>query len=304
MATTEPFVDIVALSSFLISIGSYHMDLVFTPQSKLSQGDFSLYHYTDLSGFMGIVKNHDLWLSHSLYSNDAEEMVHGSTVVKNVIEKALTNKAYDEVYLQELSKLTSTPEGVYICCFCEKDNLLSQWRGYAAYGSGVSLKFGPNEFTAVSGPDNQHGLLRFWRVFYKPDTQTKIIESALSHYSPAMNIGQGPQELARQAADAVRFFIPTFKNMDFEEEDEWRLIFTPAPTINVQPQFRIGRNMLVPYYSLRELIGTVLPRLPLQGVCVGPSVHKQINAKSVEALLQREGYNAVKVTVSNTSYRA
>jgi hypothetical protein len=302
----EPFVDIAALSNFLVSIGSYHVDLVYNPQSKLAQGTLRLYHYTDLGGLLGILSNHDLWLTHSQYSNDAEEMVHGTNVARTVIEQAIQEKKYDDVYLRELQRLTIEPEGVYICCFCEKDNLLSQWRGYAANGSGVSLEFSPNPFANVAGPDMTHGLLRFWKVFYRPDTQTKIISSALLHYAPGTpgNQGQPATDLARKAADAVRFFIPTFKNQDFQEEDEWRLVFTPAPGIAVQPKFRVSRNMLVPYYSLRDLVGTALPQLPLQGLCIGPSVNKELNAKSVLALLERSGYTGLTVTVSKTSYRA
>jgi hypothetical protein len=310
MTTLVPFVDIASLSMFLESIGSHNVDLIFTPQSKLKQGALLLYHYTDLTGLIGILKRHDLWLTNSRYSNDAEEMVHGTNVAKKVIESAVRAQKYDAQYLTELTQLTSQQEGVYISCFCEKDNLLSQWRGYGAYGSGVSLQFAPKEFADVTGPDNLHGLLRFWKVFYNPLTQTEIIERALEHYAPnnphnPLNSGQTPAALARKAADAIRFFIPTFKNADFQEEDEWRLIFTPAPGIMVRPQFRVSHNMLVPYYSLRDLINPgSLPLLPLRQVCIGPSVHKQLNAESVKALIEEAGYTAVPVIVSNTSYRA
>jgi hypothetical protein len=307
MTVTEPFVDIAALSSFLISIGSYHQDLVFKPQNEFTTDkNFRLYHYTDLGGLLGILQNHDLWLTHSLYSNDSEEMVHGAKVVKGVIDEAIKNKQYDDAYLQELSRLTGESEGVYICCFCRKPNLLSQWRGYGANGAGVSLEFAPGPFSNVAGQDNTHGLLRFWKVFYKPDTQKKIIGSALQHYAPnkAIKKKQAVPALARKAADAIRFFIPTFKNQDFKEEDEWRLVFTPAPNIQVQPQFRVCRGMLVPYYSLRDLIGTTLPALPVQKICVGPSPNKELNLKSVQALVQKFGYGKVKVEVSNTSFRA
>jgi hypothetical protein len=307
MSTSEPFVDISALSIFLESIGSHNVDLIFTPQNKLKQGTLLLYHYTDLTGLLGILKNHDLWLTHSRYSNDAEEMVHGTAVVGNEIDKALSAHVHDTNYLQELAQLASDQEGVYICCFCERDNLLSQWRGYGANGSGVSLQFAPKEFADVSGPDNAHGLVRFWKVFYNYDTQADIIKRAIEHYSPQnqLNAGQCPADLARKAADAVRFFIPTFKNADFQEEDEWRLIFTPAPGIQVRPKFRVSRNMLVPYYGLRDLITEgVLPLLPLRQVCLGPSVHKELNSESVKVLLEAAGYAGVAVIVSNTSYRA
>ena len=304
MSLTEPFVDIPALSSFLESIGSHHVDLIYAPQSTLRSGTLSLYHYTDLSGLVGIVERHDLWVSHSRYSNDDEEMTHGLSVVHGAMKRATAGGKHDGVYLQTLTTLTEEPEGVYICCFCEKDNLLSQWRGYGANGAGVSLQFAPKEFADVAGPDNPHGLLRFWKVFYKLETQNDIIDQAIVHYTPAMNPGQSVAGLARKAADAIRFFIPTFKNADFQEESEWRLIFTPSPNTTIMPRFRVSRNMLVPFYSLRELIGTGLPQLPIRNVLVGPGVQKRLNVESTKALLVKCGYSAVPVTASETLYRA
>jgi hypothetical protein len=302
----EPFVDIPSLSGFLDSIGSYNIDLIFTPQSMLTAGTLLLYHYTDMNGLIGIVEKHDLWLTNSRYSNDAEEMTHGLTVAKKVIDDAITTGAHDLSYLQPLSTAVRQSEGVYMCCFCEKDNLLSQWRGYGANGTGVSLQFAPKEFADIAGPDNPHGLLRFWKVFYQPQTQADIIAQAVTYYSPGnpVNAGQSAAPLARKAADAIRFFIPTFKNSDFEEENEWRLLFTPAPGIPIKPRFRVSRNMFIPFYSLRDLIGNALSHLPLRQLRVGPSVHKQLNSESTKAFLERNGYADVIVTVSNTPYRA
>jgi hypothetical protein len=303
MALAEPFVDIPVLSSFLESIGSYHVDLVLDPQNKLKGGLLRLYHYTDLYGLTGIIGNHDLWLTHSRYSNDDEEMTHGLSVVNAAIGSVGDAKVHDPVYLEKLAWLVNEPEGVYICCFCEKDDLLSQWRGYAANGTGVSLQFSTREFSDVAGPDNLQGLLRFWKVFYDPKTQTDIVLQAIKHYAPAANPGQALDVLARQAADAIRFFIPTFKNAGFAEESECRLVFTPAPGTPIKPRFRVSRNMLVPYYSFRELIGTGLPLLPIRQVRVGPSVQKRLNLESTRALLVQNGY-MVPVVSSGTPFRA
>lgn len=195
MGLTEPFVDIPALSVFLESIGSHHIDLVYAPQSNLKRGALSLYHYTDLSGLVGIVERHDLWVSHSRYANDDEEVTHGLSIVCNALKRATESGQHDAVFLQTLTKLTEEPEGAYICCFCEKDNLLSQWRGYGANGSGVSLQFAAKEFADVAGPDNPHGLLRFWKVFYHPQTQNDIVDQTIAYYAPANNNGQASRNL-------------------------------------------------------------------------------------------------------------
>jgi len=158
-------------------------------------------------------------------------------------------------YLDRLTELINEPlpAGVYICCFCEKDNLLSQWRSYGANGTGVSVQVDAMGFSQVGGADCPFGLLRLWKVFYDPKTQEKIIKGAIQ-FPLDQYKGQSPDEMARKAADAIQFFIPTFKNSDFSEESEWRLIFTPESGCPVRPQFRVGRNMLVPFYSLRDLV--------------------------------------------------
>lgn len=303
----RPNVDINALNTFLESIGSYNPELIFGLAP-----DQPLYHYTDLGGLQGIVKNHDLWLTHSRYLNDEEEMTHGYRAAKDTVAEARDDKNGRNwrAYLDRVDELLQKPllEGVYICCFCQKDNLLSQWRSYGANGTGVSIKFKPEYFSYVTGPDSPHGgMMRLWKVFYDPDQQRRILRSAIrfafEHPLPPI---PSIQEMARRAADAIEFFIPTFKNPDFIEESEWRLIFTPPPNCPVKPQFRVARGMLIPYYSLKELRGAPISpelQLPITGVCVGPSVNKSLNEMSVRMLLAQAGYTDIDVESSNTPYR-
>jgi len=60
------------------------------------------------------------------------------------------------------------PQDFYVCCFCEEDDLLSQWRSYGANGTGVSLGFESTGFTFLTGADvpSQTGLMSLSRVFY------------------------------------------------------------------------------------------------------------------------------------------
>ena len=167
-------------------------------------------------------------------------------------------------------------------------------------------------FGAITGPDlpvETFGLLRFWEVFYKRETQIDIVRSAIKYDHAAT-----PQEWADRAADAIEFFLPTFKNGDFSEEKEFRLIFTPATDCPVKPDFRVGRGMMVPFYSLRKLIAQAnlvpgsqvdsrLEPLPITQVRVGPSANKALNAKSIRMLLVENGYEGVDVKESESPFR-
>jgi len=296
--------DFSLLADFLASVHSFTEDLIYGP----AQGQ-PLYHYTDLAGLQGIVQNHDLWLTHSRYSNDEEEITHGYRIVKKVIDKERAGAPPPDraMYLDSLAELVKdpTPEGIYMCCFCLDDNLLSQWRGYGASGSGVSLKFDPAAFDYITGPDSPHGgLMRLWKVFYEIGKQEFIVNAAID-FAFYNDSTRSIEERARQAADAIQFFIPTFKNEGFKEENECRLIFTPSPDCPVRPDFRVARGILVPYYSLRKLSGDLANprRLPLLGVQVGPSVNKPLNVESAKMLLADAGYVDVGVYSSSTPYR-
>lgn len=296
-------IDTDSLQGFLEHVGSYSLDLIYNP------GDLkAIYHYTDLNGLRGIIDNHDLWLTHSRYSNDDEELTHGFQIVRKVIEaeSAGTANRQRKNYLRHVSRIFEEPnaEGVYICCFCEEDNLLSQWRSYGANGTGASLSFDPASFSYITGGDSPpSGLIRLWKVFYDEAPQTGIVRNAINYYwgKSALTV----EQRAKQAVDAIKFFIPTFKNRDFKDEKEIRLIFTPFPNGPIKPQFRVARGMLVPYYSLRELSGGLTtPRpLPILGARVGPSVNKVLNVESAKMLLTRAGYAGINVDSSNTPYR-
>jgi hypothetical protein len=303
---TRTTADFTWLRDFLNSSRSYAHEETMILESP---GVSYLYHYTDLPGFKGIIDAGDLWLTHLRFSNDHEELTYGREVARDVIEQRLRTAAGDtRSYLERLQQLLEQPflEGVYICCFCEKNNLLSQWRGYGANGTGVCLKFEKTRFAHLTGADCAAGFLRLWKVFYRRDQQVRIIEKALDF---AWQFGDGTiEQRATRAAEAIQFFIPTFKNPDFSEEEEWRLMFTPDPQLPVPPAFRTSRNMLVPYFGLQQLGWGDAP-LPLVGICIGPGTHKEINAQSARMLLDARkyglepAYRDVAIDVSRTPYR-
>lgn len=298
----RPLLDIEALRSFLDSIRSFAGPELILESSHVPR----LYHYTDLAGLNGIVSRNDLWLTHVRFCNDDEELTHGQKVVAQTLatEKTKAIPPEQHAYLEQVEELLEkpVPDGVYICCFCAEDNLLSQWRGYAANGVGVSVELNHHEFDYLTGPDCNEGLLRLWKVFYREEQQQRIVSKALE-FAWANQPHCSMEKRAQNATDAIQFFIPTFKNRDFEEENEWRLIFTPRPDTAVPTQFRTARNMLVPYYTLQNLGWSPNQPLPITALCIGPSTHKLLNVQSAQLLLKQHKYPNVPVRVSMTPFR-
>jgi len=297
--------DYSALTGFLNSLESYSQDLV----QELG-GGAKLCHYTTLDGALGIIQGGDLWLSHLRFSNDDEEFLYGLRVVGAELEALAATAAgdtqrIDRIHAVQLLIDKQREQPIYICCFCEHENLLSQWRGYADNGGGISIEFDAQGFRQYSGEDSPLGLTRLWRVVYKDASQRNVVRQALDYpYWPA---SADPSAPVRYIADALAFFLPTFKNADFIDENERRLIFTPDPVNPPQTRFRVRAGMLVPYMRMRDMAGLppdATPRpLPITRVLVGPGRHRLLNRESLRMALDAHGYRKVPVDVSSTPYR-
>jgi hypothetical protein len=301
VASARPPINIGVLTGFLNSLESQSKHLV----QHLRSGQ-KLCHYTTLGGAIGIIESGDLWLTNSRYSNDDEELRYGQNLVEDVIGRLENASKNDRTKLDWLKKLreqlaSATSDQIYICCFCERDNLLSQWRGYADNGGGVSFEFDPVGFTDITGRDCPHGLMRLWKVFYDRAQQEEILQKCIEYRWPS----QTEADRIRFVVDALQFFMPTFKNADFRDEQERRLIFTPYPAMPVRPRFRTRGGLLVPYFSLRDVAGPGATgfHLPIAHVLVGPSLHRSLNVESARMLLQKHQYGAVRVDASTTPYR-
>jgi hypothetical protein len=291
--------DTERLKPFLEAVKSYDEFLIYGVKDPV-------FHYTDLLGFKSIISNDDLWLTHLRYSNDEEEMLHGQRIVNEVIAEALNgpSASHRSDFLKDVKKKLAQQVDVYICCFCLKGDLLSQWRGYGANGLGVSVCIDPNEFEWLTGPDSPPGgLLRVWKVLYEEDRQRNIIRALLDCGTSQTGT---PEERAENTAAAIQFFVPTFKNVSFEEEEECRMIFTPAASFKLSPEFRVRRGMLVPYFSLknlRSLQPQAPDQLPIRSVRLGPSVNKFLNKGSAEMMLKASKYLGTPVDCSDIPFR-
>jgi len=261
------------------------------------------------------VTKSDLWLTDARFSNDAEELEHGRSLIASVVKKQIKRgppkvRALARDVAAQLEADAKRPAGpsdaVFVCCFCEKSDLLSQWRGYAANGGGVAIEIDPKAFGYIARTDCPIGVMRFWKVFYQDEQKRSRVEQVLAFWA-----GQSVSRAVRAESTVatLRFFMPTFKNPRFAEEVEWRLIFTPGPTCHVPPKFRTARGLLVPYFELIELVksaklkGLAIKRLAIKSVCVGPGPYKDVNLRSARMLLDSYGFQNAAVVPSEIPYR-
>src|SRR4051794_41194382 len=97
-----------------------------------------VFHYSDAGALQSIVSKGELWASHVDHVNDSQEFRYAQTFIDTAFERRIEQSAPDiAAKVEEIRKVYRTHSfvwhavaDVYIACFCEEGDLLSQWRAY------------------------------------------------------------------------------------------------------------------------------------------------------------------------------
>ncbi len=97
--------------------------------------DNIIYHYCSRTAFLGIVKSKSLWATDLLKMNDPHEVSQG----KAIIEELFTEYFPDSKLIENRSLFDNSNDLFLSASLSRNGDLLSQWRSYAADGSGFSI---------------------------------------------------------------------------------------------------------------------------------------------------------------------
>jgi hypothetical protein len=103
------------------------------PQAKMN-----LYHYCSANTFLSIAMGQSLWASEFTLSNDLLEGKWIDKTIEHLCDGKNIPKNQRERILSHVNGLRTTLGAVGFC-LSEESDLLSQWRGYADDGRGVSV---------------------------------------------------------------------------------------------------------------------------------------------------------------------
>jgi hypothetical protein len=257
-----------------------------------------LYHYTDAAGFFGILENgRRLRATHHRYLNDRTEVSFGLELANEVIDEleADLGPAVVETLREELNELRLGNS--FISCLSESQDVLSQWRAYAADGHGYCLGFRPDQrYFCASNEDGEAVVIHLVRCRYgaeapKADLTAEVrrrLQRRKNRIDPISAL------LSADLAYLLWRFAHTTKHQHFAEEQEWRFI-VQAP--ESETCFTHGRRGIVPYLQTEQL--------PLEEVWVGPNVAPDPEvAKQTTRLLLQSHNVAAKVNVWASPYKS
>lgn len=262
-----------------------------------------LFHYTSLTGLMGIMESKTLFVSEARFLNDASEMKYGAQWLSGECVQRLGLRPGEEGQKVQLLKQFAKwiderihnhwGANVFVGCFTLNGDQLSQWRGYCPSGKGVSIGFpGQQLGSAVRA---QGFMLA--RCIYDRDPQTSIAGEVVDIVE-RLGEERGPnQDRSRRHQDQSFYDIfeeieedllqvcCLFKHPAFKEEDEWRAISRAVRSPNTEEVlYREGASMLIPYLEL-ALPLAFGESVMLETIILGPCPHPELSLASLTSFL-------------------
>lgn len=260
-----------------------------------------LYHYTNSSGLLGILESQKLWATEASYLNDSNEVEYGLAAVADELRKIVCEEYAEpkKIILSEaLVALQTKHEEIYVACLSEDGDLLSQWKGYADFGSGFAIEL---DCTELPKRKRKHQFfdITISRVIYDRVKQSQVVRdeviAVLSEYERSVS---AHPESALEIGDAAVHVMATilrhkalwFKSAVFEEEREWRAVLPNPSTFafegRVPAKFRVVNGSLVPYmeFDLGPSAQKTRWQLPISSIVLGSKVNRLRAEKSIALL--------------------
>jgi len=199
-------------------------------------------------------------------------------------------KEYIETIAHETAQIYGIP--IFTFSLSEKDDLLSQWRGYGRGNKSICIGFLKDNLIKVS-ETNKLIYIDLQKIIYNKDDQKKLLfdffKEKDNQYknTNAMLLNL----LANQSnySDIINILIK-FKHHRWDEEQEWRLITSFENDSTVR--FLGGSKWLKPYVDLKY------EKIPISNIKIPHSGYENKNKSSIELLLKTIGKDDIDVDIS------
>jgi len=266
-----------------------------------------LHHYTNVIGLKGIAFDGEIWLSDFRSTNDPTEGIYAKSLIKELFEKKFSFLV-EETQIPDDDELfhESVFNRVFIGCFTENPDQLSQWVHYGAHGTGYCIGIDTNSL--ISQQWKIHNIsyaLKLFSVVYDKEQQQKEIEELLDILFDFYVKHKSILEVNSHALNMLEVLIKAictevtsllaleYKNEYFKDEREWRCVLTP-PSIPYNTPVKIKDNSLVSYIPINIIVRTIKS---------GPKADNKSLQFAWGARSMNSGQKMVEFSHSNIPYR-
>ena len=227
-----------------------------------------LYHYTTMDTVWKILESGSMLARNIRFSNDSKEYLLGGETISKYVNQDSVNSNQEKIEQYILSNI----QNYYMICFCEKGDLLSQWRGYANDGVSLGMDFLDEEvgcthsemFTVLNNKESRldksdayglsenedvHFLQMPYQVFYIEKEKAKLEDAIMSFQD------------ADSKTNLLFDLIPFIKDAGFNEEKEYRILFDASDMGGTQAENRVLLSHKV-WYIEKE--GRKIPNIAVE----------------------------------------
>lgn len=281
-----------------------------------------LYHYCSNETLVSIISSKSIRLSSVKMSNDSLE---GRLILDIFQETTLKNSAtlqHNELIERIMKGLCNNVDALTFC-LSEKDDLLSQWRGYAENGAGICIGFKKSELAKTQPePQSIFEEIQLKRAIYKKTEQINAVLETLRQINQSPQLISLTQQLqeAKEQSDLfsnseeihmyekkIEFLIGnallrswasafTIKSDAFNEEKEWRLL--KLHLSGTLSEYRACTDRIIPFISLPLDNST---SQPIASITLGPK--NKTPREVIQSLLNASNFINVEINISKASYR-
>lgn len=264
---------------------------------KPGNGKDVVWHYTNAAGLIGILESGHFRGTNYAFMNDASELEYGRGVARQVLDalqEAGSGASFFARMGEKLEQFTEDSE-IYLACFSELGNDLSQWRGYSS---------GPDRFslgvTTAALQEREPGAIMRAVEYDRAEQESEIREFLRKAWAVVDEQESHGEDAAATMLVPYLFDILCFyKNEQFAAEKEWRI----AKRLNTAELSEVGFSDSAA--GLRAYLPLCAsPRaasLPLAEIKY-LSAHPDRARKFAKMLLRKCGYLNVELTESDIPF--
>lgn len=297
------------------------------------QSDNAMYHYTSANAIINIFKEKTIRFTNCLFLNDVQEYNYIVTLFKEMSEKKVFNKRYERLItavinaldkrnsycmseIKQSGKIHFWHSEYYVLCGSTQQDSLPMWNYYVKSNGcyGYNIKISVNDI--VSRLNNVKGKVFYGQVIYDKDKQMDILKCfidditdkwekekmQLNNRQEIEKCNQQYQEDIMQYIQNIRLF---FKDSGFKHEKEYRVVILYDSLGNesganhqINKGYSINNGVITPY------IGVTFNELPIEEICISPTVEKGIAKIGLENMLNfYNPWNKVKIAESKIKIR-
>jgi hypothetical protein len=249
----------------------------------------TIYHYTTITGLIGIITKLELWVSDCRFLNDGTEISYAQDIFYAEVGRLSLNLTQEDGYVIAGSSIDRIH--MLVACFCEDGDLLSQWRGYGL-DQGYAIGFDVALLKALN-----IGEIR--PVKYGIENPSEYFAEELSLASvPTAHPG------VREWYDSMGILprLASVKHPGFAEEHEWRLLRHEPnegrfEEQNAKLQFRPSSMGPIAYLAIH-----FSPEC-IREIVIGPGSYTNIRESAIRGMLWEQDLRNVSTRTSTIPFR-